>query len=207
MWKLFTGITLTISSFTLATEPPPEAHAKPPAEPSVSAECCGRMRHGMVAIGCETTGTTITFNGIVWELQLHDDAARNFAKRHHGEPVVVTGELRNIVGTEAKQRWIIDVETMTKMDPTKVKEGSKLTIRGTLRGTHPSKSDAKEILVEVDDKTWKIDTSTDAKLLVNTKSLMGESIVAKCHVARANEKDSSSPIIIRMNSVQQAGSE
>ena len=199
MWKLFTGITLTVCTFAVADEPP--------AKESVSAECCGRLRHGIVAIGCETTGTTITFNRIVWELQLHDDAARDFAKKNHSEPVVVTGELRNIVGTEAKQRWIIDVNTMTKVDPTKVKEGNKLTIRGTLRGTHPSTNDAKEILVAVDDKTWKIDTSNDAQMRINAKSLMGEPIVVKCHVERTDEDDSESPIVIRVDALDQAARE
>ena len=199
MWKLLTGITLTVCTFVVADEPP--------AKPSVSAECCGRLRHGIVTIGGETTGTTITFNRIVWELQLNDDAARNFAKKHHSQQIVVTGQLRKVVGTETMPRWIIDVNSMTKVDPTKVNEGSKLTILGTLRTTDPSKNDGTEMMVDVEDKTWPIDISSDAKLRANAKSLVGESIVAKCHVERTDEEDSTSPIIIHVNTVQQADGE
>jgi len=199
MWKLLIGITLTVCTFAVAAEPPEKQ--------SVSAECCGRLRHGIVTIGGETTGTTITFNRIVWELQLHDDAARDFAKKHHSEHIVVTGQLRKVVGTETMPRWIIDVNSMTKVDPTKVDEGSKLTIRGTLRATPASTKDASEIIVDVDDKTWPIDISSDAKLRANAKSLVGESIVAKCHVERTDEEDPASPIIIRVKTVQQADGE
>ena len=73
MWKLVSGISLTLCLFAMADDTCPE--------PSVSVKCCGRLRHGVVAIGGETTGTTITFNRTVWELQLPDDAAREFAAR------------------------------------------------------------------------------------------------------------------------------
>ena len=202
MWKLLTGITLTVCTFAVTVEPPP----KPSVKPSVLAECCGRMRHGIVAIGGETTGTTITFNHIVWELQLNDDAARNFAKKHHSEPVVVTGMLRNVAGTEAKPRWIIDVNSMSKVDPKKHDEGGKLTMRGTLRATDRARNDGNEMSVDVDDKTWPIDISSDAVLHANAMALVGESIVAKCHVERTDKEDSASPIIIRVNTVQQADS-
>ena len=207
MWKLLTGITLTFCTFAVTVAPPTKSPVKAPVKPSVSAECCGRMRHGIVAIGGETTGTTITFNRIVWELQLHDDDARNFARKHHSEPIIVTGELRNVAGIEAKPRWIIDVNSMSKVDPKKHDEGAELTMRGTLRATDGSKNNGDEMAVVVEDKTWPIDISSDPKLHTNAMALVGEPIVAKCHVERTDKEDSASPIIIRVNAVEHADSE
>jgi hypothetical protein len=207
MWKLFACITLTVCTFAVTVESPSETPSEPSDKPSVSAECCGRVRHGIVAIGGETTGTTITFNRIAWELQLHDDDARNFAKKNHGEVIVVTGQLRTVAGTEAKPRWIIDVDSMSKVDPKKHDEGAKLTMRGTLRASDRSRNDGNGMSVVVDDKTWPIDTSADARLHANAMALVGEPVVAKCHVARADEEDSASPIIVRVNTVEHADSE
>lgn len=199
MWKLLTGISLTVCSFAVAAESPTKS--------SISANCCGRLRHGVMAIGCETTGTTITFNRIVWELQLNDDTAREFARKHHREAVVVTGELRKVVATESKVRWIIDVKSLSELEPGKNTEGANLTIRGKLEAARSNTDDAAEILIDVDDQIWPIDASSDSRLQVNAESLIGEPIVATCRVERTPDEDSPSPIIIRVNSLRRTTDE
>lgn len=195
MWKLFTGICLTLCPLAIVDESPPKS--------SVSVDCCGRVRHGVVAVGCETTGTTITFNRIVWELQLNDESTRNFAKKHHKETVVVKGKLRKVAATESKVRWIVDVESMTEHDPAKVDEGTKLTIYGTLRATD-RRGEASEMIIDADDEIWPIRAAADAKLDINPQSLVGEAVIAKGIVERVSEEDSTSETMIRFNTLKQA---
>lgn len=195
MWKIFTGISLTLCAFAMADESPPKS--------SVSVDCCGRVRHGVVAVGCETTGTTITFNRIVWELQLNDEAARNFAKKHHKETVVVTGKLRKVAATETKVRWIVDVESMSERDPAKDEEGTRLTISGTLRATD-HRGAASGMIIDADDEIWPISASADAKEEVNPQSLVGQTVLAKGSVERVSESEEnfSSALMIRFNTLQ-----
>ena len=195
MWKLFTGICLTLCPLAMADESPPKS--------SVSVDCCGRVRHGVVAVGCETTGTTITFNRIVWELQLNDESTRNFAKKHHKETVVVKGKLRKVAATESKVRWIVDVESMTEHDPAKVEEGTKLTIYGTLRATE-HRGAAAGMIIDADDEIWPISAATDAKVDINPQSLVGEAVIAKGIVERVSEEDSTSETMIRFNTLKRA---
>ena len=197
MWKFVFGISVTLSTFAIADDAPVKS--------SVSADCCGRLRHGIVAVGCETTGTTITFNRIVWELQLNDDAAREFAKKHHKESVVVNGLLRRVVGVETKERWIIDVKSMSELDPVKDNEGAKLTIQGTLmEPLRPVTDDGSRAKIEVDDQIWPIVVASDAAMEDNARSLVGESIVAKASVERTSEEDADSVTIIRVNVLKRA---
>lgn len=181
MWKLFTGISLILSMFTM----PDDTNSKP----SVSVECCGRLRHGVVAIGGETTGTTITFNRMVWELDLHDDAAREFAREHHKETVVVTGTLRKIECTEVKVRWIIDVKTLSERDATKDEEGTRLTLQGTLRAPDPRAVDSPRMTIDTNGEIWPIDVSSDARLQVKAESLVGQPVHLTGSLERITEED------------------
>jgi len=73
----------------------------------------GTLRTGIMAIGGETTGTTITARGATWELDLRakpDLAAR--AESLAGRRVVVTGSLEVRPGVERRQRWILTVKTL-----------------------------------------------------------------------------------------------
>jgi len=202
MWKLLAGIGLTVSMFALADETPPA--------PSVSVECCGRLRHGVVAIGGETTGTTITFNRMVWELQLHDDAAREFAKDHHKEPVVVTGTLRKISSTEVKVRWIIDVKKLSERDAKKDEEGARLTMQGTLRAAESRRDDAPMMTIDADGELWPIDVSADARLQVKAESLVGEPVVLTGGLDRVTEeehvteKEESAPLFVRVATLKRS---
>jgi hypothetical protein len=114
-------ILLCVVLFNTGIRPVPveadEAFSENNAEkPPVSVQCQGLLRHGIVAIGGETTGTTISFHRITWELQLADDDDREFAALHHKKPVLVTGALRKVVSTESMTRWIIDVKKISASD-------------------------------------------------------------------------------------------
>ena len=200
MWNLLSGISLTLCMFAMADDPP--------SEPSVTVECCGRLRHGIVAIGGETTGTTITFNRTVWELRLPDDAAREFAKEHHKEPVTVTGRLRKISGTEVKDRWIIDVKTLSKRDITKDEEGTRLTIQGTLRTSDLRQGDSPEMTIDAEGQVWPIDLSSDDKLRDKAESLIGRPVLltgSLNNVTKEGAEDEFSvPLVVRIKTLKQS---
>ena len=198
MWKLLTGISLTLCTFVMADDAPPK--------PSVLVECSGRLRHGIVAIGGETTGTTITFNRIVWELRLRDDAAREFAEEHNKEPVIVIGTLRKIAGIEVKDRWIIDVRTLKNRDATTDKEGTRMTIQGTLRTKELRQGNSPEMTIHADGQVWPIDVSTDAEVHVNVESLVDQPVLLTGSLERATEEESDAPLVIRVKTLKRSGS-
>jgi hypothetical protein len=169
MWKSILTISLTTCVSAIADDTP--------AKPSVFVECCGRLRHGMVAIGGESTGTTITFNRIIWELQLNDDADRVFAEAHHKKPVVVTGALRKVQGMERKDRWIIDVKSIREGDSTKDKEGTRLAIQGLLQPAKFNQADCPDMTVTTGGHTWPVDWAAATGLQTKAKSLVGQSVV------------------------------
>lgn len=83
------------------------------AEDAISVNVVGSLRTGVVAIGAETTGTTITSKGITWELDLGKDAElKKIAEKLNGKKAVVEGTLERRPGVEVKERWIV---TVTKL--------------------------------------------------------------------------------------------
>lgn len=82
-------------------------------EEYVRVEVKGRLATGVVAIGGETTGTTITAGTITWDLDFGDkkDLAAQ-AEKLDGQRVVVTGLARQVPGVTRGPRIIIRVETL-----------------------------------------------------------------------------------------------
>jgi len=79
-------------------------------EGSIEVDVVGKLRTGIVAIGGETTGATITAEGITWELDFGKDLAlRAAADKLDGKAVRVRGNLKQRKGVEIKQRWIVTV--------------------------------------------------------------------------------------------------
>jgi hypothetical protein len=75
----------------------------------------GRLKTGVMAIGGESTGTTITSRGVTWELELGNDEARQqLARSLDGQLVRVRGSLRRVDGVERGPRWIVAVERLKK---------------------------------------------------------------------------------------------
>jgi len=146
--------------------------------PSVSVLCQGRLRHGVVAIGGETTGTTITFHRTTWELKLPDKASGDFAERNHKKPVVVTGTLRKVAATESRVRWIIDVTRITELSAREVpKDSATMTIRGTLRAALALSGNTPELSVNTTGQKWKLDLAANRPLQATAESLIGKSVL------------------------------
>jgi hypothetical protein len=83
------------------------------AEEFITVTVVGTLRTSVVAIGGETTGTTVTAKGITWELDFGKDAElRAAAEKLDGKPVTVTGTLERRSGVEIKERWIVVVTSL-----------------------------------------------------------------------------------------------
>ena len=101
------------------------------AEESVEVTVVGTLKTGIVSIGAETTGSTITAKGITWELDFGKDAAlKATAEKLSGQQVTVTGTLERRPGVEVKERWIVIVKTLkgvaTKRDNDQGTNGNEL---------------------------------------------------------------------------------
>lgn len=155
------------------------------AQESIRVECHGQLRTGVVAIGGETTGTTITFHHISWELQLPDDMALEFAKSHDRKPVTVIGSLRQVTGTQIPVRWIVDVEKISARHESE-KPGTTLTLTGTLQA-RDSKDAVKSMMIDTHGIHWPVDLSKDSNLQTRGKELMGKRVVMKGSVEQLAE--------------------
>lgn len=162
-------------------------------KPSVHVKCCGRIRHGLMAIGGETTGTKIRFERISWELKLNDAAHRAFAEKHNKEQVVVTGSLRKVKGIEVKDRWIVDVKTIAVWDPTKDKEETLLAIHGTLRSK--AAGVAAGMTIEADGQSWPVDFATDLRLQPVAESLLNQHVSLVGQLKQFPEEESREPVL------------
>jgi hypothetical protein len=92
------------STTILAADPNPNP------DDSIQVTVTGTLRTGVVAIGGETTGTTVTAQGITWELDLGKSGEFvESAKKFNGKKVVVQGNLDRRPGVEVKERWIVTV--------------------------------------------------------------------------------------------------
>jgi hypothetical protein len=82
-------------------------------EDSIQVTVVGTLRTGMMAIGGETTGVTITSKGITWELDLgRRGPLRKTADKLNGQKVKLRGSLERRRGVEIKQRWIVTVASL-----------------------------------------------------------------------------------------------
>ena len=77
---------------------------------SIKVDIAGVLRAGVVAIGGETTGVTISAKGITWELEMGADRERQgSASRLDGKFVRVKGALERRAGVGVQERWIVTV--------------------------------------------------------------------------------------------------
>ena len=85
----------------------------PAADESIDVVVRGTLRTGIMAIGGESTGTTITARGATWELDLRQDKAlRAKADALAGRRVILRGSLEVKPGVERRQRWIVTVKSL-----------------------------------------------------------------------------------------------
>ena len=93
----------------------------------------GTVRTGVVAIGAETTGATITAGGVTWDLELRG-VQRAVAGKLNGRVAVVSGQLRRAAGVELRDRFIVDVRSIEPADgdPSPPPRGPGLPNRDTI---------------------------------------------------------------------------
>ncbi len=77
----------------------------------------GKLTHGIMAIGGETTGTIVRIGKTTWELDLQKAPGfRAAAEKLNGKRVVVTGTVRTKAGVEIAKRTILTVESIDATD-------------------------------------------------------------------------------------------
>ena len=195
MLLLTLGLLLVLVTSTFAAEP----EVPKPCEPPVRVECHGQLRHGVAAIGGETTGTTITFDRMTWELKLPSDETRAFAKEHHKKPVTAVGCLRRVVGTGVPARWIVDVERLSERDASAPKEGASVTVRGKLRAGDAAAGETPGTVIEAAGIIWPLDLSAETAIQARAESLAGKSVILTGRMARGSKAESPPRPIIRVN--------
>ena len=80
---------------------------------SIEVEMVGIVRTGVMAIGGESTGTTITALGFTWELDLGgNEEYAKFARQWHGKEIVVKGTVAVKQGVERGRRVIVVVKKL-----------------------------------------------------------------------------------------------
>jgi hypothetical protein len=78
----------------------------------------GTLRTGVVAIGGETTGMTITARGVTWELDTGiDPGLRKLAAMMNNSKVEVTGTVEVRQGVERGARTIVAVRVINRAGP------------------------------------------------------------------------------------------
>lgn len=86
----------------------------------------GKLTTGIMAIGGETTGTTISAGKITWELDCTGNKEILAAlEKLNGKTVHVRGKLELKQGVEIPQRWIVHVEGLSTKPFKKDKQDSK----------------------------------------------------------------------------------
>ena len=210
MQRIITGVMLLISLTALAAESAgnPERGRPVTAQtsmPAIRVECVGRLRHGLVAIGGETTGTTITIDRMVWELNLHNDAARKFATDHHKEVVIVNGSLRRVRGTAVATRWIVDVEKLSTPERETKSDFAKVAMTGVIRNVPQTDGkDSDHLVIEADEISLPLDFTSDPSLPVVARSLIREKAILKGLIERQPGLELPPKVLIKVTQLDKA---
>lgn len=204
MQRLITGMMLLISLPAIAAEPSGNSESRKPVAaqsrmPVIQVECRGRLRHGLVAIGGETTGTTITIDRMVWELNLHNDATRKFATEHHKEVVLVAGSLRRVRGTAVAARWIVDVEKLSVPDHDTKTDFAKVAMTGVIRNVPQTDGkDSDHLVIEADEISFPLDFTPDPSMHIVARSLIREKALLKGLIERQPGLELPPKVLIRV---------
>ena len=93
--------------------------ANEPIEDVINVDVTGTLQTGLMAIGGETTGTTITANGVSWELDFRKNPKlQAMADELNGKKVTVRGIYQRRRGVEISQREIVTVTALTPAQKT-----------------------------------------------------------------------------------------
>jgi hypothetical protein len=171
MLRFLLAMALASSSVALAAEPTTPAT-------EIKVECYGVIRDGVVAIGGETTGTTLSFGGMIWDLSLNDDSKRAFAKEHTKQRVTVTGSLKRVTGTQIPVRWVVDVDQFSIPKETPGKGSVLVTATGKLR-TAEGSGDESALFIETKGINWPLDFSKQPPLEAAAQKLLQKNVVVR----------------------------
>lgn len=169
-----------------------------PKETAIHVECHGKIRHGVVAIGGETTGITITFDEMTWELKFPDEASRQAAKKHHKESITVVGSLRKVRGTTIPVRWIVDVDRMTPRNAATEPERTHVKVIGVLRKQDAAAGSPQILMIEAADISWPLDLSAKMSTQTKAESLVGKPVVLVGWLERGSEAKPPLQLILRV---------
>ena len=189
------GLFLVLSAAAFAAG----AESPRPRESAVRVEGRGILRHGLAAIGGETTGTSIKFDGMTWELQLPDAASRAFAEAHHKQPVSVSGALRRVKGVTIPVRWIIDVERLSEPDSSERNVDVAVTFAGKLRTGADVGDETTATVIEADGISWELDLSADKVLQARAAAFSQKPVIVQGRVERVSGSGRPERVIIRVN--------
>jgi len=164
----------------------------------VRVECHGQLRTGLIAIGGETTGTVIKFNGITWELRFKDDTGKAFASSRHKLPVSVTGSLRRVTGVEVPIRWIVDVDRIAERDSTRQKEGATVRVQGILRRDANTEVSGQSIVIQAEELRWPLDLTAEADLIAKAETSLAKQIVVEGQLEPTMPHSSTEKLSIRV---------
>jgi hypothetical protein len=107
---LLGAVLLVASGMARSAPEAPQAATNRDGE-SIDVTVRGRLKSGVVAIGAETTGVTITASGVVWDLELNARQLET-AGNLDGRRVVVTGRLVRRDGVELRDRFVVKVRSI-----------------------------------------------------------------------------------------------
>ena len=103
---LAAAMALVAMSALAVADPPRDRDARE----YVKVEIKGLLKTHIVAIGGETTGTTITADKTTWELDLdRNERWAQLAEELNGKVAIAKGYVHVVEGTEVKKRMIVQV--------------------------------------------------------------------------------------------------
>ena len=110
---LAVAVTLASALVSIVAAEARDQAAEKESTESINVEIRGQLQTGILAIGGETTGVTITASNLTFELDFADapDQAAK-AEDLNGHSVVVTGTLEGRKGVEIPLRYIVDVKSL-----------------------------------------------------------------------------------------------
>lgn len=176
------------------------ANEAPPTE-GILVTCHGKLRSGVMAIGGETTGTTVTFsNGVVWELKLPDMATKRFTEQHHKDDVTVSGRLKKVAGVAVPLRWIVDVDQIVLANKNEPANTATFTLKGKLR---PTAKGAPNV-IEIGKEAWPVEWKNDPQLHQQAAQHAGQIVEVHGLVERNPDFTAPIPAVFRIEKLQEA---
>ena len=171
--------------------------------PAIDIVIQGTLRQGVLAIGAETTGTTITANGMTWDLEL-PPALKTFADTHHKQTVKASGRLKKVKGTEVPDRWILSAMSIRTVESVKDKKGSvDVTFRGKLRtGILAIGGETTGVELTDDGVTWELDLSHAKNLQQKTTDLHKTTVIAKGRLRKVKGIERPDRFVIRVSGLE-----